>query len=109
MKTTITARHCEVTQDLRTQVEGQLENLLAIFDRVSRADVVFAENGPTPTAEITVQFHRQSFNSKGEGISHEQAFNIAYEKAERQLRKFKDKMIGRRDAKELKEQQAVTE
>ena len=105
MKTTITARHCEISQETRDQIGESLQNLRTIFDRVSRADVVFAMNGPTPIAEITVQFHRQAFNAKGEGVSHEQAFSVAQEKAERQLRKFKDKLIGRRG---IKEQPTVT-
>ncbi len=101
MKVTITARHCDISQELRQQTTEDIQGLLTIFDNVSRADVIYAEDGPTPQAEVTVHWNQKGFNAKGEGVSHQQAFSVALERAERQLRKFKDKMIGRRDTKEI--------
>ena len=100
MKITITARHCEIGQELREQANAQLENMQNEFDKISRADVIFLENGQTPQAEVTIQSYRHLFNAKGQGVSHEQAFGVAIEKAERQIRKFKDKLIGRREIRE---------
>jgi|SaaInl4_150m_RNA_FD_contig_21_2126922_length_908_multi_8_in_0_out_0_2 putative sigma-54 modulation protein len=107
MKVTITARHCEISPELREQANAQLENMQKEFDKISRADVIFLEDGPTPQAEITIQSYRHLFNAKGKGASHEQALGVAVEKAERQIRKFKDKLIGRREVRE-KEKETPT-
>jgi putative sigma-54 modulation protein len=99
MRVTITVRHCEIEQPLRERITRETEGLSGIFDRIVNADVVLEEDAGIARAEIVLHFNQQVFNSSGEGATHSQAFDIAYEKMERQLRKYKGKLVGRRSEK----------
>jgi putative sigma-54 modulation protein len=98
MQVFITARHCEISQSFREHITSETEKLTKIFERVNRADVILSEDAGVSHAEITFSVKEQTFNSKGQGISHTLAYDMALEKAERQLRKFKGKLVGRRAA-----------
>jgi len=107
MQVTTTARHCEISQEFRERIVNEAEKLRKIWDRINRADVILSDDAGVQRAEVTLYLNQQVFNAKGQGISHQQAFGIALEKAERQLRKYKGKLVGRRSAN-VKEPSPVT-
>lgn len=96
MQISITARHCEISQSFRDRVNAEAESLRKIWDRINSAEVVLSEDAGVPRAELTIRLNQQEFNAKGQGVSLHQAFGIALEKAERQVRKYKGKLVGRR-------------
>jgi putative sigma-54 modulation protein len=97
MHVNITARHCELSQGFRDRITQEAESLRKIWDRINSAEVVLSEDAGVQRADVTIRLSQHVFNAKGQGASHQQAFGIALEKAERQLRKYKGKLVGRRN------------
>lgn len=97
MHVSITARHCEISQRFRDRITKDTESLKKIWDRINSAEIVLSEDASVQRADVTIRLYQHVFNAKGQGASHQQAFGIALEKAERQLRKYKGKLVGRRN------------
>jgi len=101
MQVSITARHCDIDQALRERVNREVQSLTKVFDRIIDADVVLAEDSGVARADVVIHLYQHVLSASGQGVSPQQAFAVAIEKVERQLRKFKGKLLGRRAAKEV--------
>jgi ribosome-associated translation inhibitor RaiA len=73
MQTTITARHCEISDGLRERALAVVDRLGAIAPRAMESTVVFGSAG----GEILV--------ARGEGTDHRTALDRAEERLRRQL------------------------
>lgn len=96
MNITVTGRHMELTEVLKKYAITKLERLTHYFDHVLRAESVFTpEKDGRYSAEIILHaprhailvVHAQEKTATG-------AFDLAMEKAERQLARLKDKLRG---------------
>lgn len=96
MHVSVTARHCEINQLFRDRMAAEAESLRKIWDRINSAEIVLSEDAGVQRADLTIRLNHHAFNARGQGSTHQQAFTIAVEKAERQLRKYKGKLVGRR-------------
>lgn len=68
MRVQITARHCELTEDLRDRTEELVTKLKKYDPRVSAADVVFIEERKEKRAEAVLSIDRdQRVAAHGEG------------------------------------------
>lgn len=99
MHVSITARHCDVSQGFRDRMTTETESLKKIWDRIDSAEIVLSEDAAVQRADVTVRLSQHVFNARGQGTTHQQAFGIALEKTERQLRKYKGKLVGRRNGR----------
>jgi ribosomal subunit interface protein len=88
MHTTITALHCEISEELRQRAQAVLERLASHAMRPVDGTVVF-DNGPGPlTAEIRLHIAKGDvFVATGEAVDHRSALDRAEEKLRRQLEK----------------------
>jgi putative sigma-54 modulation protein len=108
MQVNITARHIEVSSGLRERIAAQVEGLVEIFDKIATVNVTLSEDHGVPQSDIVFRVNQHDIKSRGQGNSMIQAFDMAYEKAERQLRKYKGKLIGRRsEGADLKESSSI--
>lgn len=92
MQVHITGRHVEITEGIREHVYAKLDRSLSGLSRIQDVQVVLELQKRTHTAEVIV---------KGKGHIHVEAeeasenmytsIDAAVEKAERQLRKLRDK------------------
>ena len=86
MKTTITARHCEVTDALRERALAVSERLAQLSPHALDATVVF---GAAPLAHsVEIRLHargRKMLVGAGEGTDHRTALDRAEEKLRPQL------------------------
>ncbi len=88
MRTTITARHCEIPDALRERALTVVERLGNIARRPMEATVVFDADGPDRTAELRLHVARgEVLVAKGEGEDHRTALDRAEEKMRRQVEK----------------------
>ena len=96
MKITVTGRHMDMTEVLKKYATSKMEHLRHYFDNVFSAEVVFApEKDRQYSAELILHapkssilvVHAQEKTATG-------AFDVALEKAERQLVRLKDKLRG---------------
>lgn len=85
MQMQITARHCEVSDQLRSRAETVLQRLAALVSRPVEGLVLFDKAPAAATAEIRLQASRgREFIATGEGRDHRTALDRAEEKLRRQ-------------------------
>ncbi len=107
MEVNVTARHCEVSTSFRDRVISEAQGLTKIYNSITSADVILDQDSGVHKAEVTVRLPQRVMNAKGKGNSLHQAYTVALEKAEHQIRKFKGKLVGRRGHREEKERDAI--
>jgi ribosomal subunit interface protein len=92
METTITARHCEVSDPLRERAITVVERLGNLASRPMEMTVVFDAEGARQTVELRLHVARgEILVAKGEGADHRSALDRAEEKLRRQLERASDR------------------
>ena len=88
MQTTITARHCEISEALRERALTVVERLGNIATRPIEATVVFDSEGLQQTAELRLHVSRgEVLVAKGDAEDHRTALDRAEDKLRKQLEK----------------------
>ena len=88
MQTTITARHCEISDALRERALTVVERLGTIATRPMEASVVFDTDGQQQTAELRLHLATGDLLvAGGEAADHRTALDRAEEKLRKQLEK----------------------
>jgi ribosomal subunit interface protein len=88
MQTTITARHCEISDALRERALTVVERLGTIANRPMEASVVFDTDGQQQTAELRLHLATGDLLvAGGEAADHRSALDRAEEKLRKQLEK----------------------
>ena len=99
MQTTITARHCEISETLREHARSVVDRLEALAHRPIESAVVFDTDGGKATAELRLHASRgELLVARGEGDDHRSALDRAEEKLRRQLDKVAPRSRRSRDA-----------
>jgi putative sigma-54 modulation protein len=96
MKIRVTARHFELAPELTEYVEEKISRLARYFDKVDEANVVFEEEGHRSIADVTVHAARAVVSSEQSAGDLRAAFDRALEKVERQIRRHKERLRGRK-------------
>jgi ribosomal subunit interface protein len=88
MRTTITARHCDISDALKERARSVVERLGSIATRPVESAVVFDVEGLVQTAELRLHLSRgEVLIAKGEAADHRSALDRAEERLRRQLEK----------------------
>ena len=88
MQTTITARHCEISDAIRERALTVVERLGSIATRPMEASVVFDTDGHQQTAELRLHLATGDLLvAGGEAADHRTALDRAEEKLRKQLEK----------------------
>jgi ribosomal subunit interface protein len=88
MQTTITARHCEISDALRERALAVVERLGNVATRPMEASVVFDTDGQQQTAELRLHLATGDLLvAGGEAADHRTALDRAEEKLRKQLEK----------------------
>jgi putative sigma-54 modulation protein len=100
MKIVIKGNNVKVTQSLRDYVTDKIGRLSKYYDKVSRAEVElqYQDNKSaeeTQRVEVTLTANGSIFRCEEASISMYASIDIAAEKLERQLKRFKQKQVGR--------------
>ena len=85
MRVTITARHCDVSDELRERARAQLERLGRLARRPDGARVLFAEDAGKPTVELRVHTALHLHVASAPGNDHRTALDLAISRLRRQL------------------------
>jgi putative sigma-54 modulation protein len=92
MQTTITARHCEVSDPLRERAITVMERLGNLASHPMEMTVVFDADGLQQTVELRLHVARgEILVAKGEGADHRTALDRAEEKLRRQVERVSDR------------------
>jgi ribosomal subunit interface protein len=96
MRTTISARHCEISEELRERAVSVLQRLTALVDRPVDGTVVFDVAPQTASAEIRIHSSAgELFLASGEDKDHRSALDRAEDKVRRQLERSAGSKRGR--------------
>ena len=106
MQINITARHIRLTQSVRNYVEEKLAKAEKYFNHIVWAQVVLSVEKQVHEAEILLHAGRQTFRVLGKGADLYSAIDLASDKIDGQLKKYKERM--RDHHKEGAEDVAVT-
>jgi ribosomal subunit interface protein len=88
MRITITARHCEVPQELRARARRLIERLARVAPRPHDARVVFDADHGRPSVEVRLHAARGVLHvGTARGADQSSALNLAAAKVRRQLDK----------------------
>ena len=88
MRITITARHCDVPDELRDRARTLLERLQKVASRPHDAQAIFSDDHGTPTVELRLHSGRGVVHvGTAGGTQHRTALDRAAAKVRRQLDK----------------------
>jgi putative sigma-54 modulation protein len=95
------ARNCDVAERVKAEARRKVEHATRIFDRVTDLEISFSEEHnpriPNPASvEITARTKRHTVRAVGSGEDHAEAVDQAIGRLERQLRRYKTRMVERR-------------
>jgi len=95
MRITITARHCEIPDELRGRARARLERLARIAPRPHDGRVVFGADHGRPTVEVRLHTARGAVHvGTARGADHRTALDLAVAKVRRQLDKASTRRRG---------------
>jgi putative sigma-54 modulation protein len=104
LKINVTVRHFDLTPGMREHVVEKVEKLGRFFDRIHLIDVVAWEEGERHTIEVKVHVGKgTTLVGKVEEPDLYTALDLVIDKLERQLRKFKEKLVQRKTRPHLPE------
>ena len=93
MNITITGRHMDLTDALKTHVEEGLEKITHHFDKVIDVDVILAVEKHRQTAEFNVHANHLRINAKETSEDMYASIDAALNKVDRQVRKHKGRVM----------------
>ncbi len=93
MRVEITARHIDLSQNLKEYIESELERLSKIYDRIIDVQVIFETEAHSQYGvEIIINVPKKQLVIKQKADNETKAIDEAIEKMVRQLKKYKEKL-----------------
>jgi putative sigma-54 modulation protein len=92
MQQMITARHFDLSPELRDKAEAQLEGLTRYFDNIISADLILDVERHRHKAELKVKVYKDVLASTGETDDMYNSIAAAVDKMKGQLKKYKGKL-----------------
>ncbi len=96
MQVTITARHLKLTPAIGEYVQKKLEKAKRYFDKLIRAQVILDVEKNRHKAEIIIRTEGRTVTAKEESTDLYAAIDLASDKIDEQLRRYKEKRRGHR-------------
>ncbi len=93
---TITARHFDLTPEMREKAEQEIEGLTRYFENIISADLVLDTERHRKVAELKVKVYNQVMAGTGDTDDMYNSINVAVDKVKGQLKKYKGKLKDRR-------------
>lgn len=96
MNITITARHFDLTPELKEHVENEISSLTRYFDNIIASDVILDVEKYRQSAEIKVKVYKETMTGKADTDDMYASLEMALDKIKRQLKKYKGKLKEKR-------------
>ncbi len=108
MNISIVGRHCDVSDELRSYLEDRLSVIRRHFDRVMDVGVVLSCEKYRNRAEINIHVSGTNMSSNEETNDMYTSIDLAVDKIDRQVRRYKEKLVQRHrnHHKQAKQQEA---
>lgn len=92
MDTKITARHFELTPEIKDLAEENFESLLKYFDNIISCHLILNVEKHRKSAELQIMVYGQTLRSTEESDSLNVSIESAFDKGQSQLKKYKGKL-----------------
>lgn len=92
MQKIVTARHFDLTPELREKAEAELDGLTRYFDNIISAEFIFDAERHRRLAELKVKVYSQTISGTAETDDIYTAISAAVDKVKGQLKKYKSKL-----------------
>jgi len=99
MQVNITARHFDLTPELKSFVEEELGKLKRFFDNIVSTNVVLEVEGHRQRAEVSVKVAKTTLTGTGETDDMYVSVEDSIDKLKGQLKKYKGKLKDRQQKK----------
>src|SRR4249920_639344 len=96
MQILTTTRHCELDQEVRLHAQQRLEKLGKFARDIREAHLTVTAERYRHSAEITLRLNHHELVSREESTEPRIAIDLAADRLEQQLRRFKEKRLGRK-------------
>jgi len=96
MQIVTTTRHCELDQEVKLHAQQRLEKLGKFARDIREAHLTVTAERYRHSAEITLRLNSHELVSREESTEARIAIDLAADRLEQQLRKFKEKRVGRK-------------
>jgi putative sigma-54 modulation protein len=88
----VTARHFDLTPEMKAQAEQEIENLTRFFDNIISAEMVLDTERHRRKAELKITVYNSTISATGDTDDMYNSISVAVDKAKGQLLKYKDKL-----------------
>ncbi len=92
MKTKVTARHFDLTPEMKAKAEEEMDGLTRFFDRIISSEYVLDTERHRRSAELRVKVHAHTLSANAETDDMITAISSAADKMTSQLKKYKGKL-----------------
>lgn len=96
MKTTITVRHLDLDDDIKSYAEKKLEKAETFFDQIIEAHMVLSAEKHRRIAEVTLNAKNATFHADAETENMYASIDSVIEKIDAQVKKYKEKLRDRK-------------
>ena len=88
----ISARHFDLTDEMRDRAEDEMDSLTKYFDNIISAELVLGTERHRRLAELQVKVYNTTLTGTGESDDIYNSISIAVDKMKTQLKKYKGKL-----------------
>jgi len=92
MQITFTARHIKATDSLKNYAENEVNRLTKFFEGIVDCDIVLSKERSNNIAEISLKVSSGMLSVKESSDDFYKSIDLAVDKLERQIKKFKGKI-----------------
>lgn len=96
MQKTITARHFDLTEEMKQRSEAEMEALTRYFENIISADLILDVERHRRRAELKVKVYKDVLTGTAETDDIYNSIAVAVDKVKGQLKKYKGKLKERR-------------
>ncbi|SDG91934.1 MULTISPECIES: ribosome hibernation-promoting factor, HPF/YfiA family [unclassified Nitrosomonas] len=105
MNLNLTGNHVEITPAMRDYVNSKIDKIARHFDHVIEVNVILSVEKHKQKAEANVHIRGKDIFVEAEGVDMYASIDSLVDKLDRQLLKYKEKNIERRNHDALKNQE----
>ena len=88
----ISARHFDLTEELKEKAEVEMDHLSRFFDNIISAELILDKEKHRRMAELNIKVYNSTLSASGESDDMINSITIAVDKARTQLLKYKGKL-----------------
>ncbi len=104
----ISARHFDLTEDLKEKAEAEMDSLTRYYENILSADLVLETERHRRMAELKIKVYNQTITASGESDDMVNSIATAVDKVRTQLLKYKGKQKDKKPEEIIETKGAVT-